>query len=368
MLMFKIVGQRLAILEEPRAVSDTIRYLEAQFEFSEDWAGLTKWARFYDQNGHYRNLLIEDNALTASKRIDLTEGTWALCVHGDLVDEDDVFHRITTNYVLIKVRASGLAEAHPFNVDVDEAAAAVAKANQAANAADEATLRANEAAAATEAAIETAESAASTAELMASMAQNTAAQLMMAKERGDFNGEQGPAGERGETGPAGPAGERGETGPAGPAGERGETGPAGPAGERGETGPAGPAGEHYDDTELRSLVAQKADKTEIPEVTVKGTNQDWGATLSADGRIQIVQATTSNINNRNTVYKPITPNNLDLAVRAALVSNSQITDSDKPTICVTIGAAQASALETLAGRVSAIEGEVSGVDAQLSEI
>lgn len=93
----------------------------------------------------------------------------------------------------------------------------------------------------------------------------------------------------------------------------------------------------YDDTELRNLISRKADKTEIPEVTVKGTNQDWGATLSADGRIQIVQATTSNINNRNTVYKPITPNNLDLAVRAALVANAQITDADLPSIQSTLG-------------------------------
>jgi hypothetical protein len=49
----------------------------------------------------------------------------------------------------------------------------------------------------------------------------------------------GPAGERGDPGPAGPAGERGEAGPAGPQGERGEPGAIGPQGERGADGLAG---------------------------------------------------------------------------------------------------------------------------------
>ena len=58
-------------------------------------------------------------------------------------------------------------------------------------------------------------------------------------ENGEFTGPQGqpgPQGPEGETGPAGPQGPKGETGPAGPQGPRGETGLTGPQ------GPAGPAG------------------------------------------------------------------------------------------------------------------------------
>ena len=62
-------------------------------------------------------------------------------------------------------------------------------------------------------------------------AENATKEILEAKERGDFNGPQGP---RGETGLQGP---RGETGLQGP---RGETGPQGP---RGETGPQGVQGE-----------------------------------------------------------------------------------------------------------------------------
>ena len=59
----------------------------------------------------------------------------------------------------------------------------------------------------------------------------------------------GPAGERGEQGPAGPQGEKGEkgdTGPAGPQGVRGDEGPQGPQGEKGDPGPQGQQGEKGD--------------------------------------------------------------------------------------------------------------------------
>jgi len=40
MFKFKIKGQHLSVIEKPMAVSDTIKYLSASFEFSEDWDGL----------------------------------------------------------------------------------------------------------------------------------------------------------------------------------------------------------------------------------------------------------------------------------------------------------------------------------------
>ena len=48
-------------------------------------------------------------------------------------------------------------------------------------------------------------------------------------------GETGPKGEQGETGPQGPQGEQGEVGPQGPQGEQGEVGPQGPQGEQGDS-------------------------------------------------------------------------------------------------------------------------------------
>ena len=52
----------------------------------------------------------------------------------------------------------------------------------------------------------------------------------------------GPAGPKGDTGPAGPAGPRGDTGSKGDPGPQGLQGAAGPRGPQGETGPRGPQG------------------------------------------------------------------------------------------------------------------------------
>lgn len=57
-----------------------------------------------------------------------------------------------------------------------------------------------------------------------------------------IRGEQGPQGEKGETGERGPQGVKGETGAQGPQGEKGDTGERGPQGAKGETGDTGPQG------------------------------------------------------------------------------------------------------------------------------
>ena len=88
-------------------------------------------------------------------------------------------------------------------------------------------------------------------------------------EKGD-KGDQGllgPTGPRGLQGPQGEKGDVGPMGPIGPKGNTGDTGPQGPQGERGERGPAGPQGPVYDDTDLRALVATKADRDELPDVS-----------------------------------------------------------------------------------------------------
>lgn len=88
-------------------------------------------------------------------------------------------------------------------------------------------------------------------------------------EKGDKGdqGIQGPAGPRGLQGPQGEKGDIGPMGPTGPKGNTGNTGPQGPQGERGEKGDTGPQGPVYDDTDLRALVATKADRDELPDVS-----------------------------------------------------------------------------------------------------
>ena len=60
-------------------------------------------------------------------------------------------------------------------------------------------------------------------------------------DKGD-TGEQGPKGDKGDTGEQGPKGDKGDTGEQGPKGDKGDTGEQGPKGDTGETGPQGPQG------------------------------------------------------------------------------------------------------------------------------
>ena len=81
---------------------------------------------------------------------------------------------------------------------------------------------------------------------MVQEAVDTANSVREDADAGDFDGEQGPAGPQGETGPQGSKGDTGETGPQGPKGDTGETGPQGPKGDKGDTGPQGPKGDTGD--------------------------------------------------------------------------------------------------------------------------
>ena len=88
-----------------------------------------------------------------------------------------------------------------------------------------------------------------TANAAASNANHMAADILQAKEDGEFDGEPGPKGEQGaqgERGEKGDAGDRGPQGIQGPKGDKGNTGPQGEQGIqglKGDTGPAGPKGE-----------------------------------------------------------------------------------------------------------------------------
>ena len=60
------------------------------------------------------------------------------------------------------------------------------------------------------------------------------------------DGEQGPKGDKGDTGEQGPKGDKGDTGEQGPKGDKGDTGEQGPKGDKGDTGEQGPKGDKGD--------------------------------------------------------------------------------------------------------------------------
>ena len=135
--------------------------------------------------------------------------------------------------------------------------------------------------------------------------------LAQAKASGEFDGPQGPAGPKGDTGATGAAGPKGDTGAQGPQGEKGDTGAQGPQGETGPTGPAGPKG----DTGPKGPQGDKGDKGDTGpqgETGPQGPKGDTGATgaqgpagatgpAGADGvGIQSVEQTTTSTDDGGT--------------------------------------------------------------------
>ena len=206
----------------------------------------------------------------------------------------------------------------------------------------------------------------------------------------------GPKGDTGLTGPAGPAGPQGERGEQGIQGERGlqgvqgVPGPEGPRGEQGADGKDGKDGEIPADklaqidqnTEtlnqellqiqrIENDVAAQSDEIEalqnskIDDVKINGvsvvtdkvanipladmdggygiikTNTNSGITIASNGAIATIKATNSNIDTRNTNYKPIVPNNLDYAVKCALCDGKgeAYTDTEKANARLRLGVA-----------------------------
>lgn len=135
-----------------------------------------------------------------------------------------------------------------------------AQANRASNMADKADTAATNAQ--TEA--DRANVIANNAMTTANAAQAIADEIIRAKAAGEFKGDTGPAGPKGDTGERGPAGSKGDTGATGPTGERG------PAGPKGDTGSKGDKGDTYTITDADyAAIAQKV-TAGVKDVKISG--------------------------------------------------------------------------------------------------
>lgn len=187
-------------------------------------------------------------------------------------------------------------------------------------------------------------------DLLYSELYKTYVEIKTAYESGAFKGEKG---DRGEPGPAGRDGQDGATGPQGPKGDTGAVGPQGPAGPQGEPGAS------YDDTEIRSEISQLSESIAekvggvtingasivaagVANIPIAGNDKDMYGVIKVDssyglkkisnnGKLAVDLATAAQIDARSNLYKPIVPNNLDYAVKAALTDGkgAAYTDSEK---------------------------------------
>lgn len=120
MIKGKIDGQSFA-LNTPIIVSDTIDYLSAQFEFSDDWNGTDKWAHFAHRSASrcedisvVYDVKITDNKIDKGEHLNLTPGMWSVYIHGTRMENGVPKERITTNDDTFGVVECGLLEGEPL--------------------------------------------------------------------------------------------------------------------------------------------------------------------------------------------------------------------------------------------------------------
>lgn len=223
MIVGQIHGQSLRVVY-PTIASDTVGYLEAQFDFvTEDWQGLVKWAHFKKGDAVY-DVKLTDDKIDKQENLNLEAGTWEVYLHGNAMVDGEVVTRITTVPQTVVVHESGVLDGKPLP-DVPLTA--------------------------TEQIMATAEEALLVVE-----------QLRAEADSGAFDGEKGERGEKGDKG------------------ERGEKGEKGDKGENGDNGEVSLAYAHS--TFAHALLTQKSGQTVVfddsdplsggAEVTVESRN------------------------------------------------------------------------------------------------
>lgn len=111
--MIKLIvnNQELSIVTQ-KVVSGTHDYLTVEADFKgSTWDGLRKWVHFTMGEFNYIMPMLDD-AIAEDMHLDLTEGTWEVYVHGNLIEDDEVTERITTDIKYLYVDAPH--DGHPF--------------------------------------------------------------------------------------------------------------------------------------------------------------------------------------------------------------------------------------------------------------
>ena len=83
-MKIEIINQRLYIKEPPETAEGTREYLKAEFNFSEDWSGLTKTAFFRGANGDIVPRLLEEDTCTVPAEVLAASGRVGVSVSGTL--------------------------------------------------------------------------------------------------------------------------------------------------------------------------------------------------------------------------------------------------------------------------------------------
>lgn len=272
-LNFYISGQNISCQVPKVIVSDTIRYLEANFVFmTNPWKGLHKWAHFaVEGKDESYDILLEENKIPQSFNLALSAGKWSVWVHGDRQKDGEIEQRITTDKCFFEVEQSGELGGEVFpNFPPDAVGILDARVTYAMEVADSVRRDADEGKFNPVKGVDywTPEDQQMFLDEVLEHVQNgvdgfspivevseteNGHEVSITDKNGTKtfeveNGKEGPQGPQGKQGEQGPKGEQGVQGPEGPQGEqgaqgeKGEPGERGPQGVQGERGPEGPQG------------------------------------------------------------------------------------------------------------------------------
>lgn len=105
MIEFYINNQTLKFYT-PTVAADTLEYLTAEFHFSENWDGYTRWAHFRNGSTVYDIELDENDCIMSGASLNLCAGLWEIFVTGTRETS-----RLTSTTVILEVKESGLVDA-----------------------------------------------------------------------------------------------------------------------------------------------------------------------------------------------------------------------------------------------------------------
>lgn len=282
-LNFFVKGQDISCQVPKVIVSDTIRYLEADFSFmTKPWKGLQKWAHFaVDGKGSF-DVLLDDDKIPQNFNLALEAGRWAVWVHGDLQEQGEVKQRIITDKCFFEVIQSGAINGEVFpNFPPDAVGQLDARVTYAMETADSVRRDADEGKFDPVRGVDywTDEDQKTIVDEALKYVQNGADGFspiveVEKTENGhevsitDVNGTKKFEVENGEQGPEGPQGVKGD---------KGDEGAQGPKGDKGDTGERGPQGIQG----LQGVGVEKVEQTQ--KGGYSGSPNTWKMTLT-DGR------------------------------------------------------------------------------------
>lgn len=274
-MRLRATGQTLELVESERLVSGSVEIYTAAFEFDPAWDGYAKTAVFTDDLGRSAEIALTDNACTVPWEI-LRAGKYIhIGVYG--VNGDKRYPTIyTANGLRVFEGALPANPSQPPSPTEYEQLLSMIGDTAALKTTDKSSLVA---------AINEIYQAGGGGKSVTDAQVNEDGDLIITLSDGTTinaghvvgaEGEQGPAGLKGDTGEQGPQGPKGDTGaqglqgPKGDQGEPGIQGPQGPKGDTGDTGPQGPAG---------------ADGVGLPTVTAEDNGMYAGVVDGAWGKV-----------------------------------------------------------------------------------